>query len=102
MNSVISVLTDHATILLAGVAIIEGVLAAWLIRRIDDMRMRLRRAREAADQAARTAALAAPGGIDPEIVIQLLRSGQAVTLDVVRDLMAQRELADAASETRQL
>jgi hypothetical protein len=102
VNSVISVLTDHATILLAGVAIIEGVLAAWLIRRIDDMRMRLRRAREAADQAARTAALAAPGGIDPEIVIQLLRSGQAVTLDVVRDLMAQRELADAASETRQL
>ena len=99
MNSVISVVTDHATILLAGVAIIEGVLAAWLIRRIDDMRMRLRRARDAADQAARAAALAAPGGIDPEIVIQLLRSGQTVTLDVVHDLMEQRELAEAAEDT---
>jgi uncharacterized membrane protein len=99
VNSVISVVTDHATILLAGVAIIEGVLAAWLIRRIDDMRMRLRRARDAADQAARAAALAAPGGIDPEIVIQLLRSGQTVTLDVVHDLMEQRELAEAAEDT---
>ena len=91
MNSVINVVTGHATILLAVVAILEGVLAAWLFRRNDEMRMRLRRAREAADQAARAAALAAPGGIDPEIVIQLLRSGQALTLDVVHDLMEQRE-----------
>lgn len=98
MNSVINIVTDHATILLAAVAIIEGVLAAWLIRRIDDMRMRLRRAREAADQAARSAALAAPGAIDPEIVIQLLRSGQAVTLDVVHELMERRERAEAAGD----
>ncbi|MGP8161081.1 MAG: hypothetical protein ACLQGJ_07655 [Candidatus Dormibacteria bacterium] len=98
MNSVINIVTDHATILLAAVAIIEGVLAAWLIRRIDDMRMRLRRAREAADQAARSAALAAPGAIDPEIVIQLLRSGQAVTLDVVHELMEGRERAEAAGD----
>ena len=98
MNSVINIVTDHATILLAAVAIIEGVLAAWLIRRIDDMRMRLRRAREAADQAAHSAALAAPGAIDPEIVIQLLRSGQAVTLDVVHELMERRERAEAAGD----
>jgi len=98
VNSVINIVTDHATILLAAVAIIEGVLAAWLIRRIDDMRMRLRRAREAADQAAHSAALAAPGAIDPEIVIQLLRSGQAVTLDVVHELMERRERAEAAGD----
>lgn len=101
MNSVISAITGHATILLAVVAILEGVLAAWLIRRVDEMRMRLRRAREAADQAARAAALTAPGGIDPEIVIQLLRSGQSVTLDVVHDLMAQRERADAGGGLRE-
>ena len=96
MSSVISAVTGHATILLAGVAIVEGILAGWLIRRNDEMRLRLRRARDAADQAARAAALATPGGIDPEIVIQLLRSGQAVSLDVVHDLMEQRERAEAA------
>ena len=98
MNSVIDAITDHATIVLAVVAIVEGIFAAWLIRRIDDMRMRLRRASEAADEAARTAALAAPGAIDPEIVIQLLHTGQAVTLDVVHELMEQRERAETAGE----
>lgn len=98
MNSVLNAVTGHAAILLAVVAILEGVLTAWLFRRNDELRMRLRRAREAADQAARTAALAAPGGIDPEIVIQLIRSGQSPTLDVVHTLMEQREGADAAAD----
>ena len=95
MSSVIGVITGHATVLLAAVAILEGVLAAWLLRRNDDMKMRLRRAREDADQAARAAALAAPGGIDPEIVLQLLRSGQTVTLEAVHEVMEQRERAEA-------
>jgi predicted kinase len=98
VNSVLSAVTGHATILLAVAAILEGVLAAWLFRRNDEMRMRLRRARDAADEAARTAALAAPGGIDPEIVIHLLRSGQSVTLDVVHSLMEERETADVAAD----
>ena len=98
MNAVISIVTGHATILLAVLAILEGILAAWLFRRNDEMRLRLRRAREAADQAARAAALAAPGAIDPEIVIQLLQSGQSVTLEVVHSLMEQRERAEAARE----
>jgi hypothetical protein len=98
VNSVLSAVTGHAALLLAVVAILEGVLAAWLFRRNDEMRMRLRRARDAADEAARTAALAAPGGIDPEIVIQLIRSGQSPTLDVVHGLMEQRETAEAAAE----
>ena len=79
MNSVLNAITGHAAILLAVVAILEGVLAAWLFRRNDEMRMR-------------------PGGIDPEIVIQLLRSGQSPTLDVVHSLMEQREDADAAAD----
>jgi hypothetical protein len=98
VNAVISIVTGHATILLAVLAILEGILAAWLFRRNDEMRLRLRRAREAADQAARAAALAAPGAIDPEIVIQLLQSGQSVTLEMVHSLMEQRERAEAARE----
>ena len=98
MNQVISAVTGHAAILLAVVAILEGILAAWLFRRNDEMRVKLRRAREAADQAARVAALAAPGAIDPEIVIQLLKSGQSVTLEVVHSLMEQRERAEAARQ----
>ncbi|HBV95193.1 MAG: hypothetical protein ABSC16_06510 [Candidatus Dormibacteria bacterium] len=98
MNAVISIVTGHATILLAALAILEGILAAWLFRRNDEMRLRLQRAGEAADQAARAAALAAPGAIDPEIVIQLLQSGQSVTLEVVHSLMEQRERAEAARE----
>jgi hypothetical protein len=98
VNAVISIVTGHATILLAALAILEGILAAWLFRRNDEMRLRLQRAGEAADQAARAAALAAPGAIDPEIVIQLLQSGQSVTLEVVHSLMEQRERAEAARE----
>jgi hypothetical protein len=98
VNSVLSAVTGHAAILLAVVAILEGVLAAWLFRRNDELRMQLRRARDAADEAVRTAALAAPGGIDPEIVIQLIRSGQSPTLDVVQSLMDQRESAEASAD----
>jgi len=98
VNAVISIVTGHATILLAALAILEGILAAWLFRRNDEMRLRLQRAGETADQAARAAALAAPGAIDPEIVIQLLQSGQSVTLEVVHSLMEQRERAEAARE----
>ena len=101
MNAVISSVTGHATILLAVLAILEGILAAWLFRRNDEMRLRLRRAREAADQAARAAALAAPGAIDPEIVLQLLQSGQSVTLEMVHSMMEQREHAEAARERRE-
>jgi hypothetical protein len=98
VNSVISTVTGHATILLAVLAILEGILAAWLFRRNDEMRVRLRRARVAADQAARVAALAAPGAIDPEIVLQLLKTGQSVTLELVHSVMEQRERAEAVRE----
>jgi hypothetical protein len=91
MSGVIDWITGHAVIILAAVAIAEGVLAAWLVRGNEELRIRLHRARSAADQAARAAALAAPGAIDPEIVLQLLRTGQTVTLDTVHELMERQE-----------
>jgi hypothetical protein len=94
MSSVLDFLTGHAVWFFATAAVIEGVLAAWLLRRNDELRMRLQRTRGLAEEAARTAALTAPGGIDPEIVIQLLRSGQSATLDVVRELMIQAEMGE--------
>ncbi len=90
MSSVVDALSGHAALLLGVLAISEGILAGWLVRRNDELVLQLRRARDAAEQAARAAALAAPGEIDPELVIHLLRSGQAVTLEAVHDLMAQR------------
>ena len=64
-------------------AIFEGALCAFLLRRVDILQRRLDVAVGAAEDAARAAALAYPGGIDPEVVITLLRSGQPVTLDSV-------------------
>ncbi len=97
MSGVIDWITGHAVIILAAVAIVEGILAAWLLRGNDELRVRLRRARSAADQAARAAALAAPGAIDPEIVIHLLRTGQTVTLDTVHELMERQDQSGAAA-----
>ena len=97
MSGVLHALAANLAILLAAVAIAEGILAAWLLRRNDDLRLRLRRAHEAAEAAARAAALAAPGGVDPEIVIDLLRTGQSVTLDVVHDLMERRDRTEVPS-----
>ena len=95
MNNVIDFVRDHGTFLMAGLAVLEGLMVAFLIRRNERMAARLHRAREAAEDAARAAALAAPGGIDPEIVIHLLRTGQPTTLDNVHALMEQRERSEA-------
>ena len=97
MSAVVDALSGHAALLLGVLAIAEGILAGWLVRRNDELVLQLRRSRDAAEQAARAAALAAPGEIDPELVIHLLRSGQVVTLEAVRELMAQRSRADVAS-----
>jgi hypothetical protein len=91
VSSILNFLTGHAAEFFAATTLVAGVLAAWLLRRNEELRMRLQRARDLAEEAARSAALAAPGGVDPEIVIQLLRSGQSPTLEAVRDLMALEE-----------
>jgi len=50
----------------------------------------MKAAQAAALESARAAALAAPGAIDPEAVLALLRQGHAPTLDNVYAMMARR------------
>lgn len=78
-------------------AIAVGVLAALLAclcivlaARIDRLKDRLHVAQGAAEDAARAATLAAPGGIDPDVVVELLRVGQRPTLDAVYATMQKR------------
>jgi hypothetical protein len=52
----------------------------------------MKAAQAAALESARAAALAAPGAIDPEAVLALLRQGHAPTLDNVYAMMRRREL----------
>jgi hypothetical protein len=79
--------------ILGAVALIEAGVCALLLRRIRRFQKRLEVAVAAAEDAARAAALASPGGIDPEVVISLLRSGQPVTLDAVYAYMEQQARA---------
>jgi hypothetical protein len=95
VTGIINAISAYAAIVIAVVAIAEGILAAWLLRRNEELRLRLRRARDAAEEAARAAALALPGAIDPEIVIHLLRTGQTVTLEMVNAISEQRAHAEA-------
>jgi len=84
-------LQDHGIIAVALLAVALGFLCSYLLRHITVLNRRLRIAEEAAQEAARAAALAAPGGIDPEVVMQLLRDGRPPTLDNVYALMQKRE-----------
>jgi len=85
---------DNPTALLALVAVIEGAAGVYLIGQVHALRARLDVAVEAAEDAARAAALAAPGGIDPEVVIDLIRQGRTANLDTIHALMERQ----AASE----
>lgn len=80
-------LRDHAVLVVAILAVLEGILCAYLLRRMESLRRRLDIAIDAAEDAARAAAMAAPGGIDPELVVGLLRDGRPVTLDSVHEVM---------------
>ena len=86
-----NVLRDNAVTLLSLLAVLEGALAVLLLRRCRNAEARLVIAIEAAEDAARAAALAAPGGIDPEVVIDLIRQGRTATLDTIHDLMERQE-----------
>ena len=98
MNQFISTLTDHATLAVAILAVVEGFLCVTLLHRNERLRDRLAIAQQAAEDAARAAALASPGGIDPEAVIALLRAGQPTTLDNVYAVMEQNERRQAMEE----
>lgn len=80
-----------------------AVLASYLMyRRMHRAEVRLRKAQAAAEEAARAAALAAPGGIDPDIVLAILNQGLPPTLDNVYTLTrrreAERRMAEAAGK----
>jgi hypothetical protein len=89
-------LQDHGVVAVALLAVVLGFLCSYLLRRLTVLHRRLRSAEMAAEEAARAAALAAPGGIDPEVVMQLLHDGRPATLDNVYALMQHRESAGAA------
>lgn len=103
VNGVANALRANVVVVLAVLALLLGTLCAYLLRRLQRTQAQLTRARSAAEEAARAAALAAPGGIDPEAVLEVLRRGVAPTLDNVyasmhrRDQQAQEHQRNAAA-----
>lgn len=97
-NQVVSWVQDHSVLILAALAVLEGIICVSLLRMARHARHEMKAAQAAAIEAARAAALAAPGAIDPEAVLALLRQGHAPTLDNVYTMMRRREAeAEAAA-----
>jgi hypothetical protein len=94
-NQVVSWIQDHSVLILAGLAVVEGIICASLLRMTRHANHEMKAAQAAAIEAARAAALAAPGAIDPEAVLALLRQGHAPTLDNVYAMMRKREAESA-------
>ena len=94
--SIVTWFNDHAVLLLSALAVIEGLICTALVRGLRKARDGLRAAQAAAEESARAAALAAPGAIDPEAVLTLLREGHAPTLDNVYAIMQRRAETEAA------
>ncbi len=92
-----SYLRENASVLLVVAIVFEAVIAILWRRQIINLKARLASAVEAAEDAARAAALAAPGAIDPEAVLLMIRAGQTPTLDSVSDLMRRQEATSAAA-----
>jgi hypothetical protein len=99
-NQLVSWVQDHSVLILAGLAVVEGIICLALLRMARHARHEMKAAQAAALESARAAALAAPGAIDPEAVLALLRLGHAPTLDNVYAMMRRREneSADQAEE----
>jgi len=94
-TQVASWIQDHSVLILAGLAVVEGIICLALLRAARHSRNEMKAAQAAALESARAAALAAPGAIDPEAVLALLRQGHAPTLDNVYAMMRRRELEGA-------
>ena len=90
--TVASWVQDHSVLILAALAVVEGLICLSLLRVARHARHEMKAAQAAALESARAAALAAPGAIDPEAVLALLRQGHAPTLDNVYAMMRRREL----------
>ena len=98
-----AVLADMSSDALHTVVLLLSLLSAVLLvtayvlfRRMRMLSKRVARAQDAAAEAARAAAMAAPGGIDPDAVLAVLSAGLPPTLDNVYMLMRRREAERAA------
>jgi hypothetical protein len=89
--------TGKAVAILAVLAAVATLMAYFMWLRMRTAERRLLKAQAAAEEAARAAALAAPGGIDPEIVLAILNQGLPPTLDNVYQLTQQRTAEDDAA-----
>jgi hypothetical protein len=96
-SQLVSWIQDHAVLILAGLAVVEGIVCMSLLRKTRHALHEMKAAQAAAIEAARAAALAAPGAIDPEAVLALLRQGHSPTLDNVYAMMRRREAEAAES-----
>ncbi len=95
-SQLVSWIQDHSVLILAALAVVEGIICLALLRNARHARHEMKAAQAAALESARAAALAAPGAIDPEAVLALLRQGHAPTLDNVYAMMRRREGEGAA------
>lgn len=68
---------------IGALAVVLALLCIALLARVERLKDRLHVAQAAAEDAAKAAALAAPGGIDPDVVAAILRKGERPTLDAV-------------------
>jgi hypothetical protein len=84
-------LHDNLLAIVIVLVVLEAALIVALFSRVRRLNSRLRKARNAADEAARIAAMSAPGGIDPEAVLAILRQGVPPTLDNVYAAMRRNE-----------
>lgn len=90
LQHIIDTLRSEPVLGIGAVAVILALLCVVLVARTERLKDRLHIAKAAAEDAAQAAALAAPGGIDPDVVAELLRTGQRPTLDAVYDAMQRR------------
>jgi hypothetical protein len=90
VQHIIDTLRAQPVLGIGAVAVILALLCVVLVARVERLKDRLHIAKAAAEDAAQAAALAAPGGIDPDVVAELLRTGQRPTLDAVYDAMQRR------------
>jgi hypothetical protein len=96
LQHIVDAVRTQPVIAIGALAVVLALLCIVLIARVERLKDRLHVAKAAAEDAAKAAALAAPGGIDPDVVADLLRTGERPTLDAVYATMQQR----AGSRTR--
>lgn len=90
LQHIVDTVRGQPIIMVGAVALILALLCVALVARVERLKDRLHVAQGAAEDAAQAAALAAPGGIDPDVVADLLRTGERPTLDAVYTAMQQR------------